>query len=136
MQSLGNYTFFWNPDEMTIPEKKKDIAVTKTYGGSAIFEWGAILQGTKVTLYWNYMPRGMYKKLRELYIPDGQVYEWNPEIGGNTYNVKIIDLAGSYHEVVNADGKYRPKVELTLDIRSLNTILQSTSTTTSTTTTV
>lgn len=135
-QILGSYTFYWDPDHMTIPEKKKDIAVQKTYGGSAIFEWSAVLQGTKVELRWNYMPRGMYKKLRELYIPDGQTYEWNPQVGGNTYNIRIIDLKGGYHEVVQAAGKFRPDIVMVFDIRGLNKILQSTTTTTSTTTTV
>ena len=128
MQSLGGYTFYWNPDEMTIPEKMRDVSVTKTYGGSAIFEWAAVLQGKKVELKWRFMPKGMYKKLRELYVPIGQVYEWDPETGGNTYNVKITNLEGGYHEVVLHDGKYRPEATLTLDIRSLNQILQSSTT--------
>lgn len=134
VQSLGGYTFFWDPDRMTIPEKKKDVGVQKTYGGSAIFEWNPLLQGTRIDLKWDFMPRGMYKKLRQLYTQVGQTFEYDPNVGGNTYYVKIIELSGGYHDVVNADGKFRADVTLSLDCRALATILQSTTTTTTTTT--
>jgi len=134
-QSLGGYTFYWDPDKMTIPEKKKDVAIQKTYGGSAVFEWPAQLQGKRLDLIWRMMPKGQYKKFRQLYLAIGTTYIYDPNIGGNTYNVKIIDIKGGYHEVVLADGSFRTNATLSLDCRSLASILQSTSTTTSTTTT-
>ena len=134
MQTLGGYTFYWNPDVMTIPEKKKTVALTTTYGGSAVFEWEAILQGTKVVLEWNFMPSGMYKKLRQQYLNVDTVYEWNPEVGGNTYNVRIVELKGEYFGTVHAEGDYRRNIKLTFDVRSMATVSQATSTTTTTTT--
>lgn len=135
MQSLGGYTFYWDPDKMGIPEKKKDVSRVKTYGGSAVFEWEAILQGTLVPLEWNFMPKGMYNALRAMYLQTGQTFVWDPDTGGNTYNVKILDCSAEYHEVLNHGGPWRQKVKLILDIRSFAAKLQSTTTTTSTTTT-
>lgn len=135
MQTLGGYTFYWDPDVMSIPEKQKTVAVTQTYGGSALFEWEAILQGTKVVLEWNFMPKGMYKKLRQQYLNTATIYEWNPQTGGNTYNVRMVGLEGQYFGTVQHEGLYRRNVKLTFDVRSKATILQSTTTTTTSTTT-
>lgn len=135
MQSLGEYTFYWNPDKMSIPEKKKDFSRVKTYGGSAIFEWAAIVKGTVVTLEWNFMPKSQYEALRAMYLQTGATFVWDPETGGNTYNVRIQDLAGEYHEVVHHGGKWRQKVKLAFDIRGFESHVQSTTTTTSTTST-
>lgn len=135
MQSLGGYTFYWNPDKMTIPEKKKTFSRVETYTGSAIFEWSAILEGTVVTLEWGFMPKGMYNALRAKYLQTGTVFVWNPDTGGNTYNVRIQDLTGEYHEVVHHGGAWRQKVKLLLDIRGFDSQVQSTTTTTSTTST-
>lgn len=134
-QTLGGYGFYWDPDIMSIPEKQKTASVVGTYGGSAVFEWDAILQGTQVSLEWNFMPEAMYKQLRDLYLPTGVTYTWNPQTGGNTYTVKIISLTGEYFTNVLHDGPYRRNVKMTLDVRALASIVQSTSTTTSTTTT-
>ena len=134
-QKLGGYTFYWDPDIMYIPEKKKDVAVSETYGGSAIFEWDAILAGTKVILEWNFMPKGMYKKLREQYIQTGVEFDWNPQTGGNRYNVRITDLVGQYFGTLLHEGAFRRNVKMTFSIRSMAATLQSTTTTTTSTTT-
>jgi len=134
-QKLGGYTFYWDPDNVTIPEKQKQVAVTDTYGGSAIFEWAAILEGTKVQLEWDMMPKGMYKTLRTMYLQTGVTFVWDPNTGGNTYNVVMEALEGAYMGTVHHEGQFRQNVKLTLNIRSLAAVLQSTSTTTSTTTT-
>jgi len=134
MQTLGGYTFYWDPDMMSIPEKEKVVAVTQTYGGSAVFEWEAILQGTKVVLEWNFMPKGMYKQLRQQYLNTNTIYVWNPQVGGNTYNVRIVKLTGQYFGTVLAEGDYRRNVSMTFDVRALATVSQATSTTTTTTT--
>ncbi len=136
MQSLGGYTFFWDPDRMGIPEKKKTVSVVPTYGGSAIFEWAAILQGTRVELEWEFMPKGMYSTLRELYLQTSTSFIWDPATGGNTYNVQIESLKGEYFITGLHGHAYRRAVKMVLNIRSLSAILQSTTTTTSTTTTV
>ncbi len=134
-KTLGGYTFYWNPDKMSIPEKKKVVAIERTYGGSAIFEWDAILEGTRVTLEWGYMPKGQYNALRERYLQTGVTFVWNPETGGNTYNVKIASLTGEYHEVVNHGGAWRQRVKMLLDIRSFASQSQATTTSTTSTTT-
>jgi hypothetical protein len=134
-QKLGGYTFYWDPDVMTIPEKQKTVAVADTYGGSAIFEWDAILQGTKVQLEWDMMPKGMYKKLRTQYLQTGVTFVWDPNTGGNTYTVKIEKLEGAYMGTVHHEGQFRQNVKLVLNIRSLSAVLQSTTTTTTSTTT-
>jgi hypothetical protein len=134
-QKLGGYRFYWDPDTVTIPEKKRAVAVADTYGGSAIFEWPPILQGTRVRLEWDFMPKGMYKKLRTLYLQTGVTFIWNPQTGGNTYTVKIEKLEGAYMGTVHHEGAFRQNVTLVLNIRSLYTIPQSTSTTTTSTTT-
>jgi len=135
MQSLGGYTFYWNPDRMSIPEKQKMVSRVETYGGSAVFEWEAILQGTLVELWWNYMPKGMYKKLREMFLNVGTNYEWNPDIGGTRFSVKVVSLDGRYFETTLHDSSWRGDVKLKLDIRTV-TVTMTTTTTTSTTTTV
>jgi hypothetical protein len=134
-QTLGGYAFYWDPDNMDIPEKKKDVAESKTYGGSAIFEWAAILEGTKVVLEWKYMPKGMYTALRLMYLQIGTAFIWNPQTGGNTYNVRITDLQGDYFGTVHHEGPFRRNVKMILSVRSLAAVLQSTTTTTTSTTT-
>ena len=137
MQTLGGYTFYWNPDKMSIPEKRKSVSSVRTYGGSAVFEWAAIMQGTVVRLEWNFLPKGMYNALRDMYLQTGVTFVWDPEVGGNTYNVKIVSLSGTYHEVVHHGGSWRQKVLMTFDIRSFASHGQSTSSSsTSTTTTI
>jgi hypothetical protein len=132
VQELGTYDFYWDPDRMTIPEKQKTVAVADTYGGSAIFEWAAILEGTRVKLEWDYMPKGMYTQLRLMYLQTGTLFEWNPNTGGNTYDVFIEKLEGAYMGTVLHEGQFRQNVTLILNIRGLHTILQSTSSTTTT----
>lgn len=111
------------------------VAETQTYGGSAIFEWDALLVGTQVVLEWNFMPKGMYKKLREQYIQTGVDFEWNPQTGGNRYTVRMVDLEGDYFGTVHHEGDFRRNVKLTLSIRSLAATVQATTTTTTSTTT-
>lgn len=131
-QTLGGYQFYWDPDNMTIPEKRKQVAVADTYGGSAVFEWAAILQGTRVQLEWNMMPKGQYTQLRTLYLQTGVTFTWDPNTGGNTYTVKIEKLEGAYFGTVHHEGKFRQNVKMALNIRSLAAVLQSTSSTTTT----
>jgi len=135
MQSLGGYSFFWNPERMTIPEKQKTVAVAETYEGNAIFEWPAIMQGTQVEMEWEFMPKGMYNALRALYLQTDTTFVWDPETSGNTYNVKIEKLSGEYF-ITGLDGHaYRRNIKMTLNIRSRAVITATTTTTTSTTTT-
>jgi len=137
-QTLGNRTFYWDPDEMTMPYSDKVTAEEKTFGGSQVFEWAATIVGKQVTLKWDYMPLGMYNDLRRKYLRTGQTYTWDPALAnGETFSVIIKNLEGVYFKHLKEDSTYRKDVVLTLSIRSkvLSATTTTTSTTTSTTTT-
>jgi hypothetical protein len=134
MQRLGGYTFTWDPDIMTIPESKKTVGRVKTYSGSAIFQWDAILEGTEVTLKWNLMPSPQYENLRLKYLST-DIIEWVPGVGSGSFYVAVINLEGEFIEVLNADISYRENVVLQLEIRSIASTTTTTTTTTSSTTT-
>ena len=134
MQRLGGYTFTWDPDIMTIPESKKTVGRVKTYSGSAIFQWDAILEGTEVTLKWNLMPSHQYENLRLKYLST-DIIEWVPGVGSGSFYVAVINLEGEFIEVLNADISYRENVVLQLEIRSIASTTTTTTTTTSSTTT-
>ena len=53
-QQLGSYTFAFDPDIMDIPEAKKTIVSINTYGGNALFEWEAAIDGAVIELKWKY----------------------------------------------------------------------------------
>lgn len=113
---LGAYTFGWNPDTMDIPESAKVVAEEKTYKGSAIFQWPALIEGQPVTMKWDWMSIAQYNSLRTLYLsPD--VITWDPQYLG-TYQVIVTSLKGTYIKVSLNDIAYRESVELTLNIRS------------------
>lgn len=131
MMRLGTYIFEWNPDTITIPEKTKPVSEVKTYQGSAIFLWDVLLQGLPLVLKWNYMSLNQYNQLRIRYML-GESVEFNPDIGGNSYNVIVVSLEGSYFDVINDDNNYRKNVSMALSIRSAaSTTTTSTTTTTS-----
>ena len=134
MQRLGGYTFTWDPDIMTIPESKKTVGRVKTYSGSAIFQWDAILEGTEVTLKWTLMPSPQYENLRLKYLST-DIIEWVPGVGSGSFYVAVINLEGEFIEVLNADISYRENVVLQLEIRSIASTTTTTTTTTSSTTT-
>ncbi len=134
-QRIGSTIFTWDPDMMTIPESKKTVSRVATYAGSAIFQWSDFIEGTEITLKWDLMPAAQYSALRSKYLTT-DTYEWNPGLsGGETYNVKIIDMSGSYVEVLHDDIAYRKDVVIVLDIRSKGSTTTTTSSTTTTTTT-
>ena len=130
MMRLGDYTFYWNPDKTSIPERYRHVSEVKTYQGSAIFLWDVMLQGAPVTLEWDYMSLDQYNELRKKYLAGVEV-EFNPDTGGSSYNVIVTSLVGSYIDVVGSDRNYRRNVKMSLSIRSA----ASTTTTTTTTTT-
>ena len=131
-QRLGGYVFEWNPDEVTIPESKKTVAIQETYGGSAIFQWSPLLEGAMVELKWNWMPREQYSALRLLYLSTAQV-EWNPQNGGETFFVYVVSLTGEYFPVALADIGYRANVKMILQIRTQGSTTSTTVTTTTST---
>lgn len=114
---LGDYTFEWVPDEMSIPETKKTVSVVPTYGGSAIFQWAPIIQGSQVTMKWNFTSIAQYNALRLEYLKSEMITwttEGSPPI---VYNVIVVNLTGKYFKVHLDDLEYREDVELILDIR-------------------
>jgi hypothetical protein len=136
MQKLGGYTFYWDPDEMTMPYSEKTVAEAKTFGGTQIFEWDATIIGKEVVLKWDYMPIGMWNALRRRYLATGTLYTWNPEIaGGTTYSVVIKKLDGSYFKHMREDTEWRRAVTMVLSLRSKVTTATTTTTTSTTTTT-
>ena len=131
---LGNYSFEWNPDRMTIPEKYRPISEIKTYQGSAIFLWDILLQGIPVTLEWKYLSLDQYDEMRAKYLAGTEV-EFNPDTGGTSYNVMVISLTGQYMDVVHSDSAYRQNTKMILSIRSTASTTTTTTTTTSSSTT-
>jgi len=133
LQTLGNYKFYWDPDEMTMPYSEKIVAEEKTFGGSQIFEWEATIIGKEVNLKWDFMPLGMYNNLRRKYMRLGQTYTWDPQLtNGETFSVAITGLQGTYFKHLKENSTWRKDVILTLSIRSK--VVSATTTTTSTTT--
>lgn len=130
MMKLGGYTFDWNPDEMTIPERYRSISEVDTYGGSAIFIWDLLLQGAPIVLKWDWMSIDQYNHLKAKYNA-GETVEFNPDTGGSSYNVIITSFRGEYFRVLHSDMEYRRRVSMGMSIRSS----ASTTTTTTTTTT-
>ncbi|MDX9785443.1 MAG: hypothetical protein RBT11_01610 [Desulfobacterales bacterium] len=114
--SLGAYTFVLNPASMDIPESKKLFAEVKTYSGSAIFQWPALIQGQTVELFWSHMGVAQYEALRALYLSDA-VVTWNPQYLG-TYQVVVSHLEGKYLDAVYNAHPYRYDVKMKLNIRS------------------
>ena len=113
---LGSYTFYRNPHTLSIPETKKPVSVVETWGGSAIFQWDALISGQSIEMTWPGMEASMYEELRTLYLEDDSVV-WNPQ-NGSTYNVIVTNLEGEYIEAGHAESPYRKNVMMTLNIRS------------------
>ena len=136
MQKLGGYTFYWDPDEMSMPYSEKTVAEAKTFGGSQVFEWDATIVGKEVVLKWDYMPVGMFNALRRRFLNTGTLYTWDPEIvGGTTYSVVIKKLEGAYFKHMREDTEWRRGVKMTLSLRAKVVVGQTTTTTSTTTTT-
>jgi hypothetical protein len=134
-QILGRYTFYWDPDEMTMPYSEKTVSEAKTHAGTQIFEWTASIVGKEVTLKWDFMPLFMYRMLRRKYLRTGETYTWNPQLDdGQTFSVVIKYLEGTYFKVLKEDTEYRKDVIMVLSIRS-KVLTATTTTSTSTTTT-
>lgn len=114
--SLGTYTFALNPAGMDIPEAKKPFAEVKTYVGSAIFQWPALIQGQTVELVWSHMGVAQYDALREMYL-SAAVVTWNPQYLG-TYQVVVSHLEGKYLDGVFNANPYRWNVKMRLNIRN------------------
>jgi hypothetical protein len=134
MMRLGDYSFEWNPDKMTIPERYRPISEVETYQGSAIFLWDILLQGIPVTLEWKYLSIDQYNKMRAKYLAGVEV-EFNPDTGGTSYNVMVLSLIGQYIDVVHSDSIYRQNTKMILSIRSAASTTTTTTTTTSSSTT-
>lgn len=115
---LNNYTFFWNPDKLDIPEEKKVVATSETYKGSAVFQWEAFLEGTTVELWWNFMPDTMYTTLRGQYLSTSKT-RWLYSTT-SAFDVYIVDMKGKFFEIGFYDFPYRDNVSVKLNIRAVN----------------
>ena len=115
---LGTVTFTWDPTRITPPEQYKPVASVKTFGGSAVFQWDARLQGAEVELYWDWMGETQFTNIRAVYLAT-DVVEFNPNAagGGDTYYVIVKSLTSKYFEVANRDQPYREDVRMVLEIR-------------------
>ena len=131
MQSLGNYTFGWDPDNMTMPYKDKVTAEVATHAGSQIFEWDATIVGKEITLEWAYLELPQWNGMRSKYLRTGTQYVWDPDLsGGTTYNVTIKSMTGKYFRTVMDDRDLRRDVKVVLSIRSVAVYATTTTTTT------
>lgn len=113
---LGGYTFEFNPERLTIPESKKGVSKVKTYTGSAIFQWPAVIQGQSVSMFWTVLTIEQYNELRTLYL-SADTITWDPKYLG-VYQVVVEDLKGKYIDGVLDINPHRTDVELILNIRS------------------
>ena len=116
LYQLGSYTFALNPIEMDILESKKEVAEVKTYTGSSVFQWDALISGESVTMYWPTMTLTMYAQLRTLYLSASEIAFVPGD--GYTYQVIVTDLNGEYFKYLTGATAYRKEVKLTLNIRS------------------
>lgn len=114
---LGDYTFEWLPDNMTIPEAKKTVAIVPIYSGSAIFQWEPIIQGEKISLTWKFCSIEQYNALRLEYFKTSPILWVTGQL--TDYSVIVVNLVGTYYDVHLDDLPYRKDVTLTLDIRGV-----------------
>lgn len=134
---LGDYTFEYDPDDMTPPKRVKAAASQRTYSSAVFFEWPAFLAGLTLELFWDSMPSAQFDNLNAKFQAGGS-YEFNPDIGSGviSYNVEILSFTGVYEKVILDDFDYRRNVQMELMISSqasTTTTSSTTSTTTSTT---
>lgn len=110
---LGGITLDYDPDSCTLPRGQKSVSVVETYGGAAVFSWGVILPGTKISMSWDMMSKSLFEQLDALYVADN-VVQWVTGIDGKTYNVEITKLDGAYMGGLD----YRGDVSMELIIMS------------------
>lgn len=109
--------FDYDPETISpIPEARKTVDTIRTYGGSDVFEWPAIIAGQEVTLTWSLMPNAMYQSLQNLYF-SGDECTWGTR-NQRTYQVVIMDLTAKFVDAVFYRNRWRLDVELKLFIRS------------------
>lgn len=117
-QSIGSVVFYRNPNTMNPPDSKKTVAVVDTYSGSAVFQWEDILQGTNVTLGWDWMSKSEYELLRDMYLTT-DTYNWVSRYNSQIYTVLLTNINGRLIEDGLDNVAYRKEVTLELNIRSL-----------------
>jgi hypothetical protein len=113
---LGGYPFNWNPDQVTVPEEKKTVAIQDTYNGSALFQWPAVLEGTQVELKWEWMELAQYNILRALYLQTEEM-RWIAEVH-KAFMVVPTTLDSTYFETALSEQPYRKDVTMRLSLRS------------------
>jgi hypothetical protein len=115
---LGSYTFEWNPEQYTIPEKQRSYSVVPTYVTAAFFSWGVSRIGKEIVLEWDMMKEAQWDSIQTILEADTEVL-WYPEGGaGASYTVEVVKLQGEYVEKSISDAPYRRRVQLTLILKS------------------
>lgn len=105
----------YTPLKYTKPRPELSTAVINTYGGVAIFDWGSILPGKKITLEWRSMTVELFDVL-DLVYQAGDVVVWDSGITGQAYNVKITSFDGSL--LLDPDNAYMLDITMTMHIIS------------------
>ena len=117
---LGGYTFATNPSAAHgVAEKVRHPSKLDTYPGVAIFPWGVGIVGREVVLKWEIMPSTQFDQLQTLLESDAALV-FDPQDGtGRTFNVELMDLAGTYHVLIESGANcYRSDASLTMLILS------------------
>ena len=119
--SLGAYTFNENPSDIDdIIAARRKVSYANTIDGVDVFSWGVTIVGKPIELSWEYMTTNMYDELLSLLEADAGVV-FDPQDGsGNTFNVEILTLNGTYHmQLTSASNHYRKNVKLVILIISM-----------------
>jgi len=114
---LGAYVFAWKPEELDTLEKEKSYSVLRTWTTAAFFSWGTSRIGKEIELDWDWMPEAQWNQLQTLLEADVETTWW-PEVGGTSYTVEVVKLAGKFVQKSLLDAPYRRQVRLTLVMKS------------------
>lgn len=105
----------YTPLKCTKPRPELSTAVVSTYGGVAVFDWGSLLPGKKITMEWKSMTVALFESLDTVF-QAGEVIVWDSGINSKSYNVKLTAFDGSLLWGTGAD--YMMDVTLTMFILS------------------
>lgn len=115
---FGTYDlpFGYEPNEFTIPRPETVIASIPTYTSVAVFNFGSILPGKKITLKWESLPSTAFDQLDALY-QTGAPMTWQTALNNNkSYQITIMTLDGEL--LYGQDLGVRVNVEMKIIILS------------------
>jgi hypothetical protein len=105
----------YTPLQCTKPRAARSIAVAATYGGVAVFDWGAFLPGKEITLTWKSMTVALFELLDAVYQAGANVL-WISGIDNLSYTVKISAFDGAL--LFDANNEYMLGITMTMVIVS------------------